>query len=52
MRRLALQQEIHAQTLASLTEWDIGQIRARMKILTSPTQEESWKERIKTLFKK
>lgn len=52
VRRLATQQETRAQTLASLTEWDIGQIRARMEIRIPATQEESWKERIKALFKK
>jgi len=49
LKQLAKQQETRAQTLASLTGWDIQQIRTRMPKLAATT-EQSWKERIKTLF--
>lgn len=53
LRQLAKQQEARAQTLASLTGWDISQIRTRMALAgpySVPGQ--SWGERIKALFKK
>jgi len=50
LRQLTKRQETEAQTLASLTGWDIQQIRTRMpQIAAMP--EKSWTERIKTLFK-
>ncbi|MGH7962846.1 MAG: DUF2330 domain-containing protein, partial [Candidatus Binatia bacterium] len=53
LRQLPRQQEARAQTLASLTGWDIGQIRARMALAgPPPVLGSSWGERIKALFKK
>jgi hypothetical protein len=51
MKQLAKQQEVRAQTLATLTGWDIQQIRTRMPAIAA-APEQSWGERIKTLFKK
>lgn len=51
LKQLTKQQETRAQTLASLTGWDIQQIRTHMPKLAAAS-EQSWKERIKTLFNK
>ena len=51
LKQLAKRQETEAQTLASLTGWDLSQIHTRM-VLEVPVREESWGERIKTLFSK
>jgi hypothetical protein len=48
---VAQRQEQQAQTLASLTGWNIQQVRARLPQLPGMT-ERGWKERIKTIFKK
>lgn len=51
LRQVTQRQEREAQTLASLTGWDIAQIRARQpKMAAIP--EQGWKEQIKSLFKK
>ena len=52
LKQLAQQQETRAQTLASLTGWDINQIRTRLALSGPPTQSQSWAERIKALFRK
>jgi hypothetical protein len=51
LQQLSQRQEAQAQTLASLTGWDLSQIRTRMA-LSQPAQEQSWRERIKALFSK
>jgi hypothetical protein len=51
LKQLAQRQETQARTLASLTGWDIQQIRARLPQVAA-VPEQSWTERIKTLFKK
>jgi hypothetical protein len=51
LKQLTKRQETQAQTLASLTGWDISQIHTRMA-LEVPVREEGWGERIKTLFRK
>lgn len=51
LKQVAQRQEREAQTLASLTGWDIQQVRSRLPQLPSVT-ESGWKDRIKTLFKK
>lgn len=51
LKQLAQRQEREAQTLASLTGWDIQQIRAQLPQLPS-TGNQGWKDRIKTIFKK
>ena len=51
LQQLSKRHETQAQTLASLTGWDISQIHTRMA-LEVPVREESWGERIKTLFRK
>jgi len=51
LKQLAKQQEVRAQTLATLTGWDIQQIRTRMPAIAA-APEQSWGERIKALFKK
>ena len=51
LKQLAKRQQTEAQTLASLTGWDIQQIHTRMA-LDVPVREESWGERMKTLFSK
>lgn len=51
LKQVAQRQEREAQTLASLTGWDIQQVRAKLTQLPS-VAESGWKERIKTLFKK
>jgi hypothetical protein len=51
LQQLAKQQEVRAQTLATLTGWDIQQIRTRMPAIAA-APEQSWGERVKALFKK
>jgi hypothetical protein len=51
LKRVAVQQEERAQTLATLTGWDMQQIRTRMPAIAA-VPEQSWAERIKALFKK
>jgi hypothetical protein len=51
LQQLAKRQETQAQTLATLTGWDIQQIRTRMPA-TAAAPEQGWSERIKALFKK
>jgi hypothetical protein len=51
LKQLTQRQEREAQTLASLTGWDIQQVRSRLPQLPSVT-ESGWKERIKSIFKK
>src|SRR5262245_41547263 len=51
LKQLTQRQEREAQTLASLTGWDIQQIRTQLPQLPS-TGNQSWKDRIKTIFKK
>jgi len=51
LKQLAKQQEARAQTLATLTGWDMQQIRTRMPAIAA-VPEQSWAERIKALFKK
>ncbi|MGE0825604.1 MAG: DUF2330 domain-containing protein [Candidatus Binatia bacterium] len=50
VKQIAQRQEREAQTLASLTGWDIAKIRARIPRLALPTTED-WQERMKTLFR-
>ena len=49
LKQLTQRQETEAQTLASLTGWDLRQIQTRMA-LDLPVREESWGERMKALF--
>jgi hypothetical protein len=51
LKQVAQRQEQEAQTLASLTGWDIQRIRAQLPQLPS-TGNQGWKDRIKTIFKK
>ena len=51
LRQVSQRQEREAQTLASLTGWDIQQIRARQPKVAA-VSEQGWKEQIKSLFKK
>jgi hypothetical protein len=51
LKQVARRQEQEAQTLASLTGWDIQQVRARLPQLPNAGTQD-WKERIKTIFKK
>jgi hypothetical protein len=51
LQQLAKQQEVRAQTLATLTGWDIQQIRTRIPAIAA-APEQSWGEHIKALFKK
>lgn len=51
LRQVAQRQEREAQTLASLTGWDLQQIRTRQPKLAT-VSEQGWKEQIKSLFKK
>jgi hypothetical protein len=51
LKQLVKQQETRAQALATLTGWDIQQIRGRMPAMAA-APEQSWAERIKTLFNK
>lgn len=51
LKQVAQRQEREAQTLASLTGWDIQQVRSRLPQLPSVT-ESGWKDRIKSIFKK
>ena len=51
LKQLTQRQEQQAQTLASLTGWNMQQIRARLPQLPSMT-DRGWKDRIKTIFKK
>ena len=51
LHQVSQRQEREAQTLASLTGWDIQQIRTRQPKLAA-VSEQSWKEQIKSLFTK
>lgn len=51
LKQVAQRQEREAQTLASLTGWDIQQVRAHLPQLPG-TENRGWKDRIKTIFKK
>ena len=51
LQQLTKRQQAEAQTLASLTGWDLEQIYARMA-LEEPERAETWTERIKALFGK
>jgi hypothetical protein len=51
LRQVAQRQEREAHTLASLTGWDIQRIRAQLPQLPS-AENQGWKDRIKTIFKK
>ena len=51
LRQVSQRQEREAQTLTSLTGWDIQQIRTRQPKLAA-VSEQSWQEQIKSLFKK
>jgi len=51
LRQVVQRQEREAQTLASLTGWDIAQIRTRQPKVAA-VAEQGWKEQIKSLFKK
>ena len=51
LKQVAQRQEREAQTLATLTGWDIQQVRSRLPQLPSVT-ESGWKDRIKSIFKK
>jgi hypothetical protein len=51
LRQVTQRQEREAQTLASLTGWDIQRIRAQLPQPPS-AENQGWKDRIKTIFKK
>ena len=51
LRQVSQRQEREAQTLASLTGWELQQIRARQPKVAA-VSEQGWKEQIKSLFKK
>lgn len=51
LKQLPQRQEQQAQTLSSLTGWNIQQVRARLPQLPGMT-DRGWKDRIKTIFKK
>jgi hypothetical protein len=51
LKQVAQRQEREAQTLSSLTGWDIQQVRARLPQLPSAGNQ-GWKDRIKAVFKK
>ena len=51
LRQVSQRQEREAQTLASLTGWDLQQIHTRQPKVAAAS-EQGWKEQIKSLFKK